>query len=901
MNAKPDASSVIRSPLSHLFNPDSVAVFGASERPDSVGGLVFSNIVAGDFGGAVYPINPKHATVLGRRCYPSIEAIGQPVDLALIATPAPTVPEIIRRCGEHGVRAAIVYSAGFGESAAGKPLQDRLLDAAQRYRLRVLGPNCLGLIRPDANLNATFSRNAAAAGPLGLISQSGALCTAILDWAQPRHIGFSAMVSLGSAADIDFGDLLDYLALDPKTRAILLYIEGIRDARRFVSGLRAAARLKPVVVVKAGRHAEASRAALTHTGALVGADDVFDAALARAGAVRAQTIEQLFAAAQLLSVVPHGGGNRLGIITNAGGPAVLAVDRAADLGVAVAQPVEATIARLDAALPPQWSHSNPVDILGDAPPERYSAAVAACLEDPGIDGLLVILTPQGMTDPLRAAQAVAAARGKSLKPILACWMGDPQVAAARRFLVDHGIPEFESPETAVEAFGCLQTCSRNRQLSLQVPGSRVARKEPDVEDARRVIDSALADGRGLLTPGETRGLLTAFRIPLTPTQIVGGGDEAVAAAESIGFPVAMKIVSPDIPHKSDVNGVRLGISTSSEVRRVYDDLIESVRRQRPDARIAGISVERMYRHRHGRELHVGILRDAVFGPVISFGLGGITIEVVGDHAIALPPLNEAIADALVERTRAARLLGAFRHMPPADRDALRQVLLSVSEMACELPALREMDINPLVADPDGVLALDARVVVDREAGRLDRYGHMAIHPYPTHLVSHWRLDDGTELTIRPIRPEDARIEQTFVCTLSPQSRYFRFMESLQELTPQMLVRFTQIDYDREMALIATTTRDGEEVEIAVARYGTNPDGESCEFAIVVADEWQCRGLGTRLLSLLIDHARARGLRRMEGTVLADNAAMLALARKLGFTAAPGAPGDREVIQVTRWL
>ncbi|UCE90263.1 MAG: bifunctional acetate--CoA ligase family protein/GNAT family N-acetyltransferase [Pseudomonadota bacterium] len=869
--------------LDRLFSPRGVAVFGANNRKDSVGGRVFHNLLADGFPGPVFPINPKHRKVGRRTCYASLRDVPEAVDLAVIVTPAPTVPAIVRECGEHGVRAAIVISAGFGEVAGkGHDLQDQLLDAARQYNMRILGPNCLGMIRPHSQLNATFSKNTAKPGSLALVSQSGALCTAILDWAESRRIGFSAMISMGDAADLDFGDILDFLALDPMTHSILLYVEGISNARGFISGLRVAARMKPVIVIKSGRHEEGTRAAVSHTGALIGADDAFDAALQRAGAVRAFTVEQLFAAAQLLATQRTVGGNRLAIVTNAGGPGVMATDRATDLGVRLAPLVAETIAKLDSQLPDHWSHGNPVDILGDAPPERYHAAVSACLEDDEVDGVLVMLTPQAMTRPQEAAQAVIDARGVQNKPVLACWMGETQVAGARQLFAENRVPSFPNPEASVEAFAYLATYHRNQQLLMQVPGPRGRMGEPDAEGARMIIEGALEEHRSMLNPLEAKALLTAFRIPVVPMIEAHSANEALVAAESLRFPVVLKINSPDITHKSDVRGVRLNITNAQAVRSNYNELLAAVRETQPDAEIAGVTVEPMVIKPHGRELIVGVVRDPVFGPVISFGSGGTEVEILRDRAVALPPLNTYLSKCLIQQTRAYRLLGEFRNLPPADLEALKQVLRRVSEMVCALPQIRELDINPLLADEAGTVAVDVRVVIEHAAHSADRFAHMAIHPYPGHLTSGWQLVDGTDIFIRPIRPEDAEIEQRFVRELSPKSRYFRFMQGLRELTPQMLVRFTQIDYDRELALLAVVRRAADELEVGVARYGMNPDRESCEFALVVADAWQRRGIGTQLMNCLIDAARDKGFKTMTGEILTENTPMLKLVSSLGF-------------------
>lgn len=885
--------------LDSLFAPHAVAVFGASERAGSVGACVFDGLLHGGFTGNIYPINPKHDTVQGKTCFAHIGDIKDKIDLAVIATPAATVPEIIHQCGEHGARAAVVLSAGISEGNGGT-LEKAMLDAAAHYRLRILGPNCLGIIRPTIGLNATFSRSTAKEGTLALVSQSGALCTAILDWAEPRGIGFSAVVSLGAAADVDFGDILDYLALDARTESILLYVEGIKDARRFMSGLRVAARLKPVVVVKVGRHAEGSRAAASHTGALVGSDDVFDAALQRAGVVRAQTIDQLFSAAQLLATRQRVKGNRLAIITNGGGPGVMATDRAIDLGMELANLDGNTLAELDKALPPTWSHGNPIDVLGDAPAERYQNAVRACLDDGNVDAALVMLSPQAMTDPLAAAQAVIDARGKRTKPVLACWLGGNQVIEARTLLTRAGIPTFFSPEAAVEAFAYLANYQRNQQLLMQVPAPLAERSQPDVQGARLIIQAALSEHRANLTMTEAKAVLHAFNIPVLTASEARSTSEALVTAENIGFPVAMKISSPDILHKSDVDGVRLNIANAAAVRSVYKELVDHVREKHPNARINGVTIEPMYRGANGRELLLGVIRDPVFGPVISFGAGGTAAEILHDRSVALPPLNTFIARRMIEQTRVAKLLGAFRDMPAAHLDGVVRVLRQLSEMVCELPEIRELDINPLIADETGVFAADARIVVDFVKPSSNPYRHMAIHPYPAGLSTTLQLADGTNVLVRPMRPEDAEIEQSFVRNLSPESKYFRFMQSLTELTPEMLVRLTQLDYHRELALIAVIESGGKESEIGVARYGTNPDGETCEFGLVVADEWQHKGIGSYLMEALMDAARRRGLKIMIGEILAENVPMLELVKSLGFELRPH-PDDQSIVLAEKTL
>lgn len=881
--------------LSSLFDPGSVAVFGASTKPDSVAAVVLNNIVAGGFKGAIYPVNPKYDEVDGITCYKKVADIGQPVDLAIIATPARTVPTIFEECGEAGVKAAIVLSAGFGESGAkGERLQQSIADIARRYGIRFVGPNCLGVIRPQSAFNATFGSGDVTSGNLALVSQSGALCTAILDWAENQDIGFSTVVSMGISVDIDFGEILDYLVADPRTHSILMYVEGVRNARTFMSGLRAAARVKPVIVVKAGRHQASAEAARSHTGALIGGDDVFDAALSRAGVVRGMHIGDLFAAATVLSRGIRLKGEKLALITNGGGPAAMACDKASDLGIPLAQLDESTIEALNSFLPPMWSHGNPVDILGDADPERYRKTVETVLADPDTSGAIILLTPQAMTDANDVAAQVALAGKQSNKPVLTCWMGERQVAKARKTLSDAGVPNFRLPETAVQGFAYLTSFYRNQKLLLQTPAAATHDTKPDLEGARMIINNALNEKRKLLTESESKAILAAFHIPVATTMVATTAIDAVIAAQNIGLPVAMKIHSQQINHKSDIGGVRLNIGSAAAVNVIFNELRELVEQQDPPMAFNGVVVEPMIRTVHGRELLVGIANDPVFGPVITFGSGGATSEVLSDRSVALPPLNRVLASDMISHTRVKRMLGAFRDKPAADLAAIENTLLRVSEIACELPEVMELDINPLIADIDGVTAVDARIRIERHYQSGLAYSHTAIHPYPAHLDKHIVLSSGVTCNVRPIRPEDAEIEKAFVAALSNTAKRYRFMNTFRELPPEMLARFTQIDYDREMALIAVISWNGAEKEIGVARYVMNMDGESCEFAITVADQWQGKGVAQALMDELMDYARYRGLRIMHGEVLAENQKMLSLARKLGFEV--GTPKDDHTLK-----
>ena len=885
--------------LEKLFAPKSIALIGASERPGSLGTLVHSNLLAAGFSGPIYPVNPRYTELGGRPCHADVGAIGNPVELAVIATPAATVPAVLEDCGKSGVRAAVILSAGFREvGAAGERLERAVIEAARRYGIRFMGPNCLGVMRPKHGLNATFSHVMARPGRIALVSQSGALCTAMLDWADEHAVGFSVVVSSGIAADVDFGELLDYLVLDPTTEAIMLYVEGIHDARRFMSALRAAARAKPVIVMKAGRHSIGGRAAISHTGALVGSDDVFAAALSRAGVVRVTEYTEFYAVAQTLHLGLRTRGRRIAIVTNGGGPGVMTADAATDRGLVMATLSEATRAALDALLPSSGSRTNPVDVLGDATPERFSGAIRACLDDPEVDAVIAILVPLAATDPNVVAAQVAAIGGdaRTHKALLTCWMGEATMKASRALFRERGIPSYRTPEEAVVALAAAAQYRANQQLLVQVPAPLASRSEPDSEGAKLVIRAALAEGRSLLDVVESKAVLGAFGIPLLQSIPAHDAAEALAIAEEIGFPVAMKIHSRDIAHKSDVGGVRLGIEHGREVAPVFREIVDSARRSRPEARILGVLIEKLWRAPHARELMLGVVNDAVFGPVISLGLGGTLVEILRDRAIGLPPLNRYLASQLIESTRVARYLAEFRGWPAAARPALEETILRLSELVCELPWVAELDINPLVVDERGAMALDARLVVRNISAAAQAYSHMAIHPYPSQLVAEHRLPDGTNVEIRPIRPEDAESERAFVNGLSERSRYLRFMYALKEITPQMVSRFTQIDYDREMALIALVDSGAAQRQIGVARYVVYPDGRGCEFAVVVADDWQQRGIATELLRRLIEIARGRRLERMDGIVLAENRGMLVLAKELGFE--QGTARDPGLVQMS---
>lgn len=886
--------------LSHLFEPKSVAIIGASETPSSIGNTLARNMLDSSYKGHLYFVNPRHKTVFGQPCYPSVGAISERLDLAVICTRAATVPGIIEACGLAGTRSAIVIPGGFSETGRdGEVLERTAADIARTHKLRLLGPNSLGIMRPGSGINLSFANGSANPGSIGLISQSGALCAAIVDWALPNNVGFSSVISLGASSDVDFGETLDYLVSDPKTENIFLYIEGIRDARRFMSALRAAARCKPVLLIKVGRHPAGEKAVLSHTGAVVGADDVFDAALRRSGVVRLATVGQMYAAAQALFSHFRPRGNRLAILTNGGGPGVMAADHAADINVPLAALSPATTKRLDEFLPAIWSKANPLDIVGDADPARYAATLSACLEDDNVDGVLIILTPQAMTDPTQAARAVIELAQQSDKPLVTCWMGEEQVREARLLFKGAGIPSFHTPEPAVQLFSHISSYYRNQKLLMQTPASLSDSVPPRLESARLVIETALSDGRKILSEMESKALLAAFHIPIARTVVAHSPAEARVLAQEIGLPVVMKVDSLQIAHKSESGGVRLNLGTLAAVEDAYQEILADVKQKRPDAIINGISIEPMIVKSNGRELRVGMAQDDIFGPFITLGPGGTGVEAGRERAVALPPLNSVLIADMLHSARAIACLEGLRQIPPVSMAAVEAVLLRVSEMVCELPWLDTLEINPLIADEHGAVAVDCRIVIAELAPNIGRYDHMAIHPYPAHQTVTYPTEDGRIVTIRPIMPEDAHLEQEFVKGLSAETKYFRFMNTLRELAQSQLIRLTQIDYDREMAFVATIQEDGREVELGVVRYATNPDGESCEFAIVVADAWQGKGVARRLMSLLIDSARSRGLKVMTGDFLADNRRMIKFVSKFGFVLSqhPEDPGLKRGVLV----
>ncbi|HWP84358.1 MAG TPA: bifunctional acetate--CoA ligase family protein/GNAT family N-acetyltransferase [Terriglobia bacterium] len=875
--------------LDVFFRPETVAVIGASETPGSVGRAVLSNLISHPFGGIVFPVNPKRRSVLGIRAYASVRDVPEEIDLAVIATPAATVPGIIRECGEKSVRGAIILSAGFRElGAPGRALEEEVLAEARRGGLRIIGPNCLGLMSPVSGLHATFASTTAIPGSVGFLSQSGALCTAVLDWSLRERVGFSAFVSIGSMADVGWGDLIDYLGDDPHTRSIVIYMESVGDARSFLSAARAVALTKPIIVLKVGRSEAAARAAASHTGALAGSDSVLDAAFRRCGVLRVEGVEELFDMAEILAKQPRPRGPRLAIVTNAGGPGVLATDALIREGGELACLAGQTMEALNQFLPPHWSHGNPVDIIGDADAERYIQAVDIVSKDPNADGLLAILTPQAMTDPTQTAERLKSFARLDGKPLLASWMGGPSVAAGESILAGANIPTFPYPDSAARAFLYMWKYSDNLRALYETPQPLALSEESRKEQAAAaaILEKARAAGRTILTESESKAVLGCYGLPVVPTREASSPEEAAALAREMGYPVVLKLLSETITHKSDVGGVRLNLADERAVREAYQAIRESVSRKAGLQHFQGATVQPMIA-RDGYELIVGSTFDEQFGPVLLFGAGGEMVEIFQDRALALPPLNTTLARRMMEQTRIFTAFAGARGRPPVDIAALEQFLARFSQLVIDQPLLREIDINPLLVSQDRLLALDARMVLHDPARRLEELPKPAIRPYPAGYISHWKLTDGLAVTVRPIRPDDEPLMVEFHQALSEQSIYFRYFGSLslsQRTTHERLIRMCCIDYDREIALLAVypNAATGRESIAAVGRLIRVHGTADAEIAVIVADAFQGKRLGTYLVSQLVSIARQEGVQRILAEILPENQLMQRICQRLGF-------------------
>ncbi len=867
--------------LDSLFNPTRIAVIGASDRETSVGAKLLRNLIGVGYKGVVYPVNPFRPTVQGIAAYPAIERIPRQVDLAIIATPAHTVPQIVEECGRAGVSGLVIISAGFKEAGEeGRRFEEQILTLKNRYNLRIIGPNSLGLMRPSVRLNATFANKAALPGKIAFISQSAALCASVLDWAAEAHVGFSAVASVGSLLDVDFGDLIDYFGTDPKTKSIVLYVESIKDAKKFMSAARGFARAKPIVVVKAGRFHESAEAAICHTGALCGEDAVYDAAFRRAGIVRVEAINDLFNCAETLAMQPNPKGSNLTIITNAGGPGIMATDSLIAKGGRLSSLSDETIQALNEVLPFYCSKLNPIDILEEATTDRFRRVMEICFQDSGSDGFLIIYTPQGASDPVDTAKVIVELSKTTTKPILTSLMGEDGCWRARNILRKKGIPAFTTPEQAVSTFMYMWSYSRNLELLYEMP------EELPVELSipaflREVLQKALEEDRTVLTELESRQFLEAYGIPVVESTFAKTPKDAVSAAAKIGYPVVMKAFSPQITHKSRVDGVVLDVRSRGEVISQFKKLARRVAKLKPTAQFQGVIVQPLVTTR-GYELLLGSKKDAHFGSVICFGMGGVAAELFKDVSIGFPPLNQVLARRLMEMTAVCKILEQTnRH---AALKLLEEILVKFSQLIIDFPEIKEMDINPLIVDGKNAVAVDTRIVLDETKIEMkaEPHEHLVITPYPRKYVTNWTLKNGTPVVLRPIKPEDELLLDELFQSFSEETMRFRFFQVIKEMPHETLTRYCNIDYDREIAIVAEVAEDNDRKISGVARLILQPGRKHGEFAVVVGDQWQGLGLGSELVDLVIALGREMGLDTIYGDVLSNNHKMLHLCASRDF-------------------
>ncbi|MBI4794985.1 MAG: bifunctional acetate--CoA ligase family protein/GNAT family N-acetyltransferase [Deltaproteobacteria bacterium] len=869
-----------RRDLDNLFNPEAVAVIGASEKDPSIGRSLVQNLQKAGFPGTIYPINPRYSQILGLQAFSSVLKVQAPIDLAVIAIPIQDVPRVMQECGEAGVRTAVIISAGGRETGAeGEKIEAAIHQEALKWGIRYLGPNCWGVICPLSRLHATFAPHFPRPGSLAFISQSGALCSSIIGWAALKNIGFSHFLSLGSKADLDFADLIDYLGNDDKTRSIIIYMEKLTRHRKFMSAARSVSRVKPIIVIKAGRTWAGARGVTPSGGIWQGKDTAYTAAFRRAGIIRVDTFGQLFDCAEALEKVQRPLGNNLGIITNAGGPGVMAVDTLTRWQVKPGVLAPETLEKVREILPPYRIPGNPINLLGDATPERYARAVQIGMEAPELSGLVIILSPQALTDSTGVAQAVVAAVQGQARPVFAVWMGGEDVTAGTRILNEAGIPTFETPEPAVETFLEMYSYSRNLELLQQTPPRLPKEFQVNTPQARAFIEQRLEGRARILTPLESKAILSAYGIPINPTLAAASRTEAARAARDIGFPVVLKIHSPDFNPKTMEGGARFYLRTEKEVEAAFDQIVGEVAMGHPEANILGVTVESQERE-PDCQLFIGSKRDPDFGPLILFGLGGAFTEIMEDYAIDLPPLNVHLAQSLMKRTRIFRVLQGYRHLPASNLDLLVELLVRISQLVTDFPEIVELDINPLLLIGNRVVAVDARITVEPSTVAAPR--HLIISPYPNQYESHWLLRDGTPILLRPMKPEDEPLVFDFLNKCSDETIYFRYFRLIKNWTHEMLIRFTQNDYDREMGLMAIAQPPSPEVMLGVTRLVMDADRQKGEFAVIVGDPWQGKGLGPKLLEQLIAVARDQGLQLLYGDVLAQNKPMLEMAKKAGF-------------------
>ena len=882
-----------------MFNPVTIALIGATDKTGAVGRTILENLLRskGSKERKIFPVNPLKQTVLDVKSFPAIADVPEHVNLAVIATPARSVPAMVEECGRAGVEGVVIVSAGFKEiGEEGIKLESEIDGIRKKYGMRVMGPNCLGFVRPPLDFNATFLRGTPPAGNIAFISQSGALGSAILDWAVSAGIGFSLFASLGSMIDVDFGDMIDFLGDDAATRSILVYMEGVGNARKFMSAARAFARNKPIIILKPGRFAESARAAHSHTGAMAGDDAVYEAAFRRAGAVRVGEIAELFDAAEVLDSKRLPAGPRLAIVTSAGGPGVMATDALIHLGGELAELSPESMKQLDTLLPPYWSKANPVDLLGDATIDRFTKALTVCFRDPNVDGVLVIYVPTDSAPSTHLAQEVADSAKTTGKPVIATWMGAEDVKEGRRIFVENSIPTYDTPEEAVRTYVNMCRYKRHLDQLYETPEELPEHKAPLKDHLKEILKTAIKEGRMLLNEEESKDFLIAYSIPVTRTEVAQDSRMAVNMAEEAGYPVVIKIVSPDISHKSDVGGVIMGIDSSAALKEAYERMMQRVKKSVPGAAVTGVAVEKMIAD-VDYELILGARKDKDFGSVILFGMGGTMAEFIKDFSIGLPPLNQTLAKMLMQDTKVYKMLQGFRGKPAADFQELEEILVNFSNLIVDFPEIAEIDINPLAISNGKASALDARIVIDKNYDATGRsaYSHLIITPYPTRYITPWKLSDGTEVLLRPIRPEDEPAEHEMLSSLSEKTLRTRFFSVIKDISHEWLILFCNIDYDRHMAIVAEMEENGKKTMIGVARLIMNQDLTSGEVAVLVQERFQGKHLGSKFVEILIGIARERGLEDVRADVLTENASMLNVFRRLGFATRQVPGGTSEAV------
>jgi acetyltransferase len=873
--------------LDKIFNPSSIAVVGASDESGTVGHALMKNLIELKFQGDIYPVNIRKTEILGYKAYPSVEQIPERVDLAVIATPAATVPEIVEQCGRAGIAGLVIISAGFKEiGSEGKELEERILEARRKYGLRIIGPNCLGVIRPSVNLNVTFINRMPKPGNIAFISQSGALGSAILDWAMHENIGFSNFVSIGSMIDVDFGDLIDYFGTDPKTKSILMYVEGLTDARKFMSAARHFSRAKPIIVVKAGKFGESAKAAASHTGSLTGEDIIYDKAFRRAGIVRVDEIADLFNCAEVLGTQPLPKGPNVAVITNAGGPGVMATDAIISRGGKMARLSSKTMESLNSFLPHYWSRGNPIDILGDAKADRYKATVESCLNDENVDGVLIIYTAQAVGEPVEIAQTIVElcrSRAYQDKTVLTSFMGYGAVEEANRVFNQNNIPTYSTPEQAVKTYMYMYQYKSSLELLYETPEELPVDVAPPKRPLMVIMRGMAKENREVLNEAEAKSFLEYYNFPVVKTKAALNVEQALAIAKEMGYPVVLKILSPQIVHKTDVGGVALDINNEAELREAYERVMDQARQYRPDAEILGVTVQQMIK-KHGYEVIIGAKTDPLFGPVILFGMGGVGVELFKDFSLGLPPLNQTLVRRIMEETKVYQLLKGYRNVPAANIKLLEEIMVLFSQMIVDFPQLKEVDINPLFISESEAFVFDARIVVDKDKvfKKLEPHQHLVIAPYPKKYETVWKLRDGRDVLLRPIKPEDEPLWLEMFQSFSEESIRYRFFQIIKDTPHETRVRYCNIDYDREIAIVAEMTENGRRKILGVVRVGIEPDGKTGEIAFIVADPWQGLGLGTKLVDYAIEICKDMNIEGLYAIMLPDNYRAVNLMKKMGF-------------------